>query len=247
MLNLEPIKEIMHGNIGKILFVGAILIIGNLLSIKGKTARRHAIIRANHQPWRAWVVVGLWKGSVMKIKSRIFFATVFFLMGYAPHVLAQYAIILEDGTSYETKYHWKDGDNICFWHDGKEKCITQSTGKNILQEKHETVPITGTKKEIRSHEPPKKRIDPSGTGIATTSDKCVSCLKEEWLDDLITFIAANDRGSVDSYIKTNKCFILKPGVTVAIMKHPGMIGGKAQFVYEGVKFWTTREGLTNYR
>ncbi len=31
MLNLEPIKEIMNGNIGKILLVGAPLITGNLL------------------------------------------------------------------------------------------------------------------------------------------------------------------------------------------------------------------------
>ncbi len=31
MLNLEPIKEIMYGNIGKILLVAALLIAGNLL------------------------------------------------------------------------------------------------------------------------------------------------------------------------------------------------------------------------
>ncbi len=183
----------------------------------------------------------------MKIKSRIFIATVFFLIGYAPHVLAQYAIILEDGTSYETKYHWKDGDNICFWHDGKEKCIPKSTVKNILREKHETFPITEPKKAIRSYEPPKKRIDPSGTGIATTSENCVACRTKEWLDDLIHFIAAKDRGSFDSYFKSNKCFNIKSGITVTVLEHPGMFGGETQFVYEGIKLWTTREGLTNYR
>jgi hypothetical protein len=40
MLNLEPIKEIMYGNIGKILLVGAFPITGNLLFKKpGKRIR----------------------------------------------------------------------------------------------------------------------------------------------------------------------------------------------------------------
>ncbi|PIP34993.1 MAG: hypothetical protein COS92_02100 [Desulfobacterales bacterium CG07_land_8_20_14_0_80_52_14] len=54
MLNLEPIKEIMCGNIGKILLVGALLIIGNLLfkklekRLKSKTLSfRHSGERRN--------------------------------------------------------------------------------------------------------------------------------------------------------------------------------------------------------
>ncbi len=82
---------------------------------------------------------------------------------------------------------------------------------------------------------------------ATTTDRCVACLTEQYLDDMTSFSIAGDKASFGAYIQTRKCFLLKTGIDVTVTKMPGMFGGKAEAVYKGVKFWTYREGLTNYR
>jgi len=82
---------------------------------------------------------------------------------------------------------------------------------------------------------------------ATTTDRCVACLTEQYLDDMTSFVAAGDKASFGAYFKTRKCFQFKPGIDVTVTKMPGMFGGKAEAVYNGIKFWTPREGLTNYR
>ena len=82
---------------------------------------------------------------------------------------------------------------------------------------------------------------------ATTTDRCVACLTEQHLDDMTSFVAAGDKASFGAYFQSQKCFKFKPGIDVTVTKMPGMFGGKAEAVYNGIKFWTYREGLTNYR
>ncbi|AGX87809.1 hypothetical protein [Candidatus Symbiobacter mobilis] len=81
---------------------------------------------------------------------------------------------------------------------------------------------------------------------ATTVENGCACLSETWLNDMTQFVISKDMKSFEAYVKTNKCIILKSGLKVTVTKSPGMFGGKVEFVYNGIKFWATRESLTNY-
>lgn len=85
------------------------------------------------------------------------------------------------------------------------------------------------------------------SGLATTSNSSIACFTELALDDMTKFTVAGDRASFDAYVTQGKCIVMKGGVDVTVMEYPGLLGGTAGFVYRGVKMWTTREGLTNYR
>lgn len=79
---------------------------------------------------------------------------------------------------------------------------------------------------------------------ATTNDGHAACFKKEWLDDVVNFIIAKDMGSFQAYLDSKKCIILKKGLRVTVTESPGMFGSKAGFVFNGVKLWTVREGLS---
>ena len=79
------------------------------------------------------------------------------------------------------------------------------------------------------------------SGITTGGH--AACLKEEWLDDVTSFVIAKDMDSFQAYLDSNKCVILKKGLRVTVTDSPGMFGGKAGFVFKGVKLWTYREAL----
>ncbi|MEI7636377.1 MAG: hypothetical protein WCJ37_03675 [Syntrophus sp. (in: bacteria)] len=85
------------------------------------------------------------------------------------------------------------------------------------------------------------------SGLATTSDSAIACFAESALDDMTKFTGAGDRASFNAYVDQRKCIVMKGGVDVTIVQYPGMLGGTTGFVYNGVKMWTTRSGLTNYR
>lgn len=80
---------------------------------------------------------------------------------------------------------------------------------------------------------------------ATTNAGHVACLSEQWLSDMVSFSAARDQASFDAYLRQVKCVILKDGMRVTVTGSPGMFGSRAEFVFQGQRFWTTREGL-NY-
>jgi hypothetical protein len=82
---------------------------------------------------------------------------------------------------------------------------------------------------------------------ATTTGGSVACLSKEWLDDMVNFVVSKDKDNFQAYLDSNKCIIPKEGLTVTVTESPGMFGTKAVFGYRGIKFWTVREGLTDYR
>lgn len=89
-----------------------------------------------------------------------------------------------------------------------------------------------------------------GTAMALRADTVGSqfaCFTKSDFEDLVSFGAAKDRASINAYVRQKKCFVLKSGLTVTVLKGPGMFGGKAQCVYQGHKFWTFREALDNFR
>lgn len=81
----------------------------------------------------------------------------------------------------------------------------------------------------------------------TTQQDYIACFAKSDLDDVISFVSAKDLASIDAYRRQNKCIMLKEGLTVTVTKSPGMFGGYVEFVYRGIKLWTVREALKNYR
>lgn len=77
----------------------------------------------------------------------------------------------------------------------------------------------------------------------TTKGGHVACLTEEWLDDVISFVASDDLDSLQAYLDSNKCVVLKKGLRVTVTEPPSMFGGTAVFVFQGTKLWTIREAL----
>lgn len=77
----------------------------------------------------------------IKIVIRPFLVLTLIFFGQPSLIVAQYAIILKDGTVYEASYYWRDGDKISFWDQEGEKSVDKNQVLNILQEKHEIVPL----------------------------------------------------------------------------------------------------------
>jgi hypothetical protein len=80
---------------------------------------------------------------------------------------------------------------------------------------------------------------------ATTNPGYVACRTESQLDEFISFVVAKDQGSMNAYLNNRKCVSMKAGLKVTVTDSPGFLGGKAGFVFRGVKMWTVREAL-NY-
>lgn len=82
---------------------------------------------------------------------------------------------------------------------------------------------------------------------ATTVKDSIACLSKEALQEMIQFAGADDKASFSAYLIEKKCIIINKEVDVTVIDSPGMLGNIAMFIFNGVKFWTTREGLKNYR
>lgn len=82
---------------------------------------------------------------------------------------------------------------------------------------------------------------------ATTVKDAVACFNKESLQEMQQFVVSKDRDSFNAYIRTGKCVILKEGLDVTVIDSPGMFGGTAMFIFQGIKLWTPRHGLKNYR
>jgi hypothetical protein len=80
---------------------------------------------------------------------------------------------------------------------------------------------------------------------ATSKGGHPACLKEEWINDMRSFVVANDLTSFEAYVNSKKRLILKKGLQVTVTESPGMFGSTATFVYRGIKFWTMKDAL-NY-
>ena len=81
----------------------------------------------------------------------------------------------------------------------------------------------------------------------TTQKDYIACFNKSDLDDIITFVSVKDLASMNAYLMQHKCIMLSGGLTVTVTKSPGMFGGSVEFVYKGLKLWTVREALKDYR
>jgi hypothetical protein len=82
---------------------------------------------------------------------------------------------------------------------------------------------------------------------ATTVKDSIACVSQEALNEMTQFRLAKDKDSFLAYLETGKCIVVGDGHDVTVTESPGMFGTTAAFVYKGVKLWTPRESLRNYR
>ncbi|SFM56100.1 hypothetical protein [Nitrosomonas communis] len=71
---------------------------------------------------------------------------------------------------------------------------------------------------------------------AITKGGYVACTKKEWLEDMFSFSAEKDINSLQSYLDSKKCIIIKEGLLVTIKEFPGL-SNIVVFVYRGVIMW----------
>ena len=83
----------------------------------------------------------------------------------------------------------------------------------------------------------------AGDGVARTNPDNLACRSEEWFEDAIAFVVAADRGSLDAYVRTGKCIVLKGGVRVTVLDRSGLFGSRVKFAYQGIKFWAEGEAI----
>jgi hypothetical protein len=89
---------------------------------------------------------------------------------------------------------------------------------------------------------PAKTLKATSCGC-TTKDGYIACQKKEWLDDVTAFISQKDHASLQAYLDAKKCLIMKGGLRVTVTEWPGILRGTTGFIYQGIKFWTYREGI----
>lgn len=81
------------------------------------------------------------------------------------------------------------------------------------------------------------------TFATETNGGYVACRLESDLDLVIRAAGSDDRGSFKALVDGSRCSVMRASVKVTVIDYPGMFGGKASFMVDGVKFWTVREGL----
>ncbi len=74
----------------------------------------------------------------------------------------------------------------------------------------------------------------------TTVANQIACLSDQWLDDMLAFVAADDKASAQFYFDNKRCLILSEGKKVTMLED-GIL--RREFIFEGLRFYTFREGL----
>lgn len=91
------------------------------------------------------------------------------------------------------------------------------------------------------------RDRPSPNVITFTTNAYPACRSEQWLQDLIAFVAAKDNSSAGAYFRSSKCIAMKAGERVTVVDWPGVFSGNYGFIHQGQKYWTVREGIDTHR
>ena len=78
---------------------------------------------------------------------------------------------------------------------------------------------------------------------AQTVQGKIACLTKQWFEDFAKFAAADDMGSIQAYLDSNKCMQMKGGLKVTVLEYPGMLSGQWHVSFNGTKFWVQRDGI----
>lgn len=80
---------------------------------------------------------------------------------------------------------------------------------------------------------------------ATTVENICACHNRGDVEDMVRFANAGDEDSFGAYVRAGKCITMRGGIDVTVTETT--FGGYSEFVFRGLKLWTIRHGLENYR
>lgn len=79
---------------------------------------------------------------------------------------------------------------------------------------------------------------------ARTVEGKIACQSEQWYNDFFEFAASGDNQSMIAYVKSQKCFPLKGGMTATVHSGPGLLGGHWEVTVKGVRLHVQLEGIS---
>ena len=82
-----------------------------------------------------------------------------------------------------------------------------------------------------------------GSGQAWVKESAFACETKELIDDMMDFVAANDRASAAAYIQRGACTIVKPSIPVTVTNHGFMY---SEVAFSGAKVWVQTD-MIEYR
>ncbi len=83
----------------------------------------------------------------------------------------------------------------------------------------------------------------AGEGELVTEGKYYACLSEQWLEDFTAFAVAKDFASIEAYLASDKCLVLRPNLPVRVTDDPPLLGTRAAFTIQGIRFYAPREEI----
>ncbi len=84
---------------------------------------------------------------------------------------------------------------------------------------------------------------PATAGEPVTEGKYYVCLSEQWLEDFTSSAVRNDHASVNAYLASDKCLVLKPDLPVTIVNEPTLRGTRIAFTIQGLRFYAPSEEI----
>lgn len=83
----------------------------------------------------------------------------------------------------------------------------------------------------------------AGDGDMVTEGKYYACLSEQWLEDFTGFAVAKDFASIEAYLASDKCLVLRPNLPVRVTDDPPLPGARAAFTIQGIRFYAPSEEI----
>ena len=80
-------------------------------------------------------------------------------------------------------------------------------------------------------------------GDLVTEGKYYACLSEQWLEDFTAFAVAKDFVSIQAYLASDKCLVLRPNLPVTVTDDPALLGTRAAFTIQGIQFYAPSEEI----
>jgi len=86
----------------------------------------------------------------------------------------------------------------------------------------------------------------ASAGNAVTTENCLACKSEIWMDELYSLLAAGDTDSATVYLKSGKCIQLEKGIKVSVLAYPTKEAEIMPIDLLGDKVWSLNLFLSDF-
>ena len=86
----------------------------------------------------------------------------------------------------------------------------------------------------------------ASAGSAVTTENCLACKSEIWMDELYSLLAAGHTNSATVYLKSGKCIQLEKGLKVSVLAYPTKEAEIMPIDLLGDKLWSLNLFLSDF-